>query len=252
MQSIRLQKTCETLTKTINELKQRNHLLEENNREEMLVMKATLREKNTKHANELIELEAKLCKKILYESNKSAEMKTKIEQTKEEYEKLLRKSADCLHQTTKTLEEKFTEKLKDRDDQIRTLLDEIQNKKEEFVHYCNQLNLDNDRKMAQISLKYETQLKKTNDELSKWRTEASILAKKIDGSSSSYIQLKDNVALLTEENNKNKKYICQLEQKLNDLQQEIELRNGLVDDKESCLKNAIEKNAMSPTEKPIQ
>lgn len=245
MQSIELQKTCDSFTKTINELKQKNKLLVENNREEMHVIKAAIREKNTKHSEELIELEAKLCEKILIESNKSAEMKIKIEQTKGEYEKLLRKAADCLHETTSTLEKGFNQKLKDRDDQIRTLMAEIQNKKEEFFHYCKQLNLDHDRKMAQLSLKYETQLKETNDKLLKWRTEANILTKKIDETSASYIQFKNNEALLTEENNKNKKYICQLEHNLNELQREIELRNRLVDDKELCLKNAIEKNAMS-------
>lgn len=245
MQSTELLKTCESFTKAINKLKQEKNLLEENNREEMHAINAAIREKNAKHSNELIELEAKLCGKILNESNKSAEMKTKMEQSKEEYEKLLRKSADCLHETTITLEKKFNQELKDRDNQIRTLLDEIQNKKEEFFHYCNQLNLDYDRKMAELSLKYERKLKETNDQLLKWRTEASILAKKVDGTSSSYIQFKNDVALLTEENNKNKKYICQLEQNLNELQREIELRDRLVNDKESCLKNAIEKSAMS-------
>lgn len=245
MQSTELQKTCESFTKTIYELKQKKNFLEEKNREETNVIKAAIREKNTKHSNELIELEAKLCEKILNESNKLAEMKTKMEESKEEYEKLLRKSADCLHETTTILEKKFNQQLKDRNDQIRSLLNEIQNKKEEFFHYCNQLNLDHDRKLAQLSLKYEQQLKETNDELLKWRTEASILTKKIDGTSSSYIQFKNDVTLLSDENNKNKKYICQLEQNLNELQREIELRNQLVDDKESCLKNAIEKNATS-------
>lgn len=242
MQSLQLQKTCETYEKTIDELTKKQFVLEEKYRDELNVIKAAIEEKNIEHSNQLIELEAKLCEKILTESNKSAALKTKMDSSKEEYEKLLRKSADCLQETTEILEKKFDAQLKQRDDQIRKLLDEIQTKKEEFFHYCNQLNLDHERKVAQLSLKYETQLKETNDELFKWRTDASILKKKIDGTSMSYTQLKNDITILIDENNKNKKYICQLEQNLMELQREIDMRNKLVDDKEMCLKTTIEKN----------
>lgn len=241
MQSLELQKTCEKYDKIISQLNNDRDALEKKYHEEKNLLNSVIEQKDIEHSTQMIQMEAKLCEKILNESNKSAELKSKMDNLKEEYEKLLRKSSDCLQATIDTLEKRFNEQLHERENQIRSLMDEIQTKKEEFFHYCKQLNLDNERRIAQLNLKHEIRLKETNDLLFKWRTDASILTKKNDATARYCEQLKNDIGILLDENNRNKKYICQLEQNIYEFQREIDLRNKLVDDKEICLIQALDK-----------
>lgn len=243
MQSLELQSTCEKYEKIIRELKEERAMLDLKYREERHIIQSAIEEKEAEHSTAVIQLEAKLNEKILNESDKSAELKVKMNNLKDEYEQLLRKSADCLEETIGTLSKSFKEEMSQREDKIRTLHDEIQIKKEEFFHYCNQLNLDNDRKVAQLNLNYETKLKESNDNLLKMRVETCILTKKIDSSTTICEQLRTDISLLLDEHGKNKKYICQLEQNISELQIDIDIRNKIVCDKEACLMEAIEKNA---------
>lgn len=243
MQSQELHETCEKYENIISELKEKRIVLEMKYHEERNIIQSGIEERNADYSKSIIQLEAKLNEKILTELDKSSELKLEMDRQKIEHEQLLRKAADCLEETIETLGKCFKDEIGKRENQIRTLYDEIQTKKEEFFDYCNQLNLDNDRKMAQINLNYETKLKDSNDNLLKWRTEASILTKKIDSTSTVCEQLRTDISLLLDEHSKNKKYIFQLEQNISELQIDIDIRNKIVCDKEVCLMESIEKNA---------
>lgn len=243
MQSLELQKTCEKYEKIIKELRDERQILELKYHDERNIIQSAMEARESEHSTAIISLEAKLNEKILTELNKSTDLKVKMDQLKDEYEQLLHKAADCLQETIDTLGKNFKIDMGKREDQIRMLLDEIQMKKDEFFDYCNQLNLDNDRKVAQLNLNYETRLKESNDNLLKWRTEASILTKKIDSTSTICEQLRTDITLLLDEHGKNKKYICQLEQNITELQIDIDIRNKVVCDKDACLMELIEKNS---------
>lgn len=242
MQSLELQKTSEKYEKIIKQLKDEYEALQLKYHEERNIIQSAIEEKNSEHSTAIIQLEAKLNEKILIELDKSTELKEKMDKLKDEYEDLLRKAADCLEETIETLGSRFKGEVVKRQDQIQLLVDEIQTKKEEFFHYCKQLNLDNDRKVGQINLSYETKLKESNDNLLKWRTEACILTKKIDNTSTVCDQLRSDIAILLDEFDKNKKYISQLEQNMSELKIDIDIRNKIVQDKEVCLNSALEKN----------
>lgn len=242
IQSVEMQKTCEKYENEIKKLKGERKALELRYYEERNMINAAIEERNSEHSIKIIQLEAKLNEKILAESNKSADLRNEIEKLKEDYEQELREATEGLENTTDSLKRKFQEELKHRDDNISQLLEEIQIKKEEFYQYCQQLNLDNDRKVAQLKLNYETQLKETNDDLLKWRTEASILTKKIESTTKICDQLRADIAVLLEEHSKNKKYISQLEQNITELQRDIDVRDKLVMDKDACLAEVISKN----------
>lgn len=243
IQSLELQKTCEKYEKMIVELTNERKELELKYREERNMIKCAIEEKNADHSTAVIQLEAKLNEKILAESDKLAALNVKMDSQKNEYEILLFKGAEYHKDTTKTLEQKFKEQISEQEKHIKMLLDEIQTKKEEFFEYCSELNLDNDRKIAQLNLSYETRLMETNDNLMKWRTDASILTKKIENTSTTCDQLRTDISILLDEHGKNKKYISQLEQNCIELQRDIDVRNKLVNDKEKCLLECIEKNA---------
>lgn len=240
-QSNERQELCHKYEKNVDELRLELQALQAEYSDEKQLMHIAMEQKDTDHSTQMIQLETKLCEKILNESDKSADLKTKMDAMKEEYEKLLRKSADCLQESTGTLTKRFKQQLDERETQIKNLIDEIQTKKEEFFHYCKQLNIDNERRIAQLSLKHETRLKEANDMLTKWRTDASILTKNNDATTIHCDQLQKNLGSLSEENNRNKLCIAQLEQNIIELQREIDLRNKNVDNKEICLAQALEK-----------
>lgn len=241
--SIELQTTCEKYEKIINDLKDERKNLEINYHEERNQIQSAVEDRNAEHAIAKIQLEAKLNEKILAESDKVADLKVVLENTKAEYEQLLLKAAECLKETTDTLEGVFKDQINDREGQITKLLNEIQTKKEEFFHYCNQLNLDNDRKVAQLKLHYETRLKESNENILQWRTDACILTKKIESTSTTCDQLRTDIALVLDEHSRNKKYIGQLEQNICELQRDLDTRTKLVEDKELCLIELIEKRS---------
>lgn len=243
MQSLEQQKTREKYEQTIVELTNERKELELKYCEERNMIQCAIEERNAEHSTAVIQLEAKLNEKMLVESDKSAALKVKMDNQKDEYEKLLFKGAEFHTQTTSTLDQTFKDQLGERENHIQLLLDEIRTKKEEFFEYCNELNLDNDRKIAQLNLCHETRIKETNDSLMRWRTDASILTKKIDSTSSTCEQLRTDIAILLDEHGKNKKYIGQLEQNIIELQRDMDIRNKLVNDKETCLLESIEKNA---------
>lgn len=241
LQSLELQKTCENYENVISQLKKERQARELRYCEEKNIIKSAMEDRNTEHSTSIIQLEAKLNEKILAESNKSTDLKVQMDQMIDDYEKKLQHAAECLDKTVEIMKRTFEEELHMRDSKTRELLDEIKIKKGEFFQYCNQLNLDNDRKMTQMKLKYETELNESNDNLLKWRTEASILTKKIESTSTTCDQLRADIAILLDEHGTNKKYICQLEQNIAELQREIDVRTKLVNDKEVCLLDAIEK-----------
>lgn len=243
MQSMELQKKSEKYEQTIKKLTEERRILELKYYEERNIIQSAIEEKDSEHSTAIIQLEAKLNEKMLIELDKSNDLKVKMENLKDEYESLLSKAANTLEETIETMGSSFKEEMNKRQDQVQQLVDEIEMKKEEFFQYCNQLNLDNDRKVAQINLNYETLLKESNDNLLKWRTEASILTKKNESTTVVCNQLRTDITLLLDEFGKNKKYICQLEQNISELQIEIDIRNKTLSDKEVCLMESLEKNA---------
>lgn len=245
MHTLEMQKTCEQYEMTIRTLNEKRNTLEQKYREEWNLINAAIKERNEAHTTAIIQIEAKLNEKILIESEKTIDLKKQMDAMKMDYEKQLRECEENHQNVIEKMKTEFKGALDEREAQIRELHEEIQTKKEEFYQYCNQLNLDEDRKLTQLKLSYETRLKDTNDSLLKWRTDASILTKKIESTSATCEQLRNDIATLLDEHNRNKKYTSQLEQNIAELQRDIDIRNKLMADKEACLLEAIERsNAM--------
>lgn len=242
MHTLEIEKISTEFQKIIDKLKEERAALELKHQEESNIIQATIEDIKDQHSRHFLELEAKYNEKIITEFDKTSALKTKIDNLKEEYEKLLRKSSGCLEETIQTLERNFDDQLMDRQGQIKELLEEIQTKKHEFFQYCSQLNLNNERTMAQLKLKYQTQLNESNDNVLKWRTEAGVLSKRIDNISNKCEMLTSEQAIFLEEHGNYKKYINQLEQNSCELQRDLEIKTNLVEEKDKCLLIAMEKN----------
>lgn len=242
MHLLEMQKTCDDYESTIRSLRNERIALESRYREEKNLINSAIEQRQEEHSRTIIQIEAKLNEKILTESDKAAELKKQMDETIEDYKRQLREAEENLEKAVTSLKMELKETVDEREDQIRKLRDEIKIKKEEFFQYCQQLTLDHDRKVTQMKLNYETRQKETNESLLKWRTDASILTKKIESTSATCDELRRDIAVLLEEHNRNKKYINQLEQNITELQRDIEVRTALVSDKEACLMEAISKS----------
>lgn len=241
LHSDQMLKLHEDYKKTIATQNRERLLLESKREEEKNIIMASIAEANDEHSKQILELESKCNEKIIIEFEKSAALKAKMDDLKEEYEKLLRKSAGCLEETIKTLEQNFKAQLDERQNQIRQLMDEIKTKKVEFVQYCKQLNVDNDRKIVQIKIEYETKLKIANDTIITWRTEAGVLNKKIDNILTKNETIELEKSELLAEHDRDKKYINQLEQDMAELRRELIVRDQIVQDKHNCLEEITQK-----------
>lgn len=219
----------------IEELKDINIQLERTHMEEINILTVSIAQMKDEHSRQLLEIEGNLNEKMIVEFEKSANMKKKMEDMKEEYEKLLRKSAGCLEETIETLENDFKLKLQDSQQMIRQLMKEIECKKSEFVLYCQQLNVDNDRRMVEMKIDYEKKLKDENELMQKWRADAGVLNKKLSVASGNCNNLDKELGVLKEEHGKNKKIIKQFEQDLEESRREVKERDRTLADKQKCL-----------------
>lgn len=196
---------------------------------------AKMAETNEMHQKQMLELEETFNKKLITEFEQSAALRAKIDEIKEEYEKLLRKSSQCLQKTIDRLQQSCKEQLDQQKEEIRLLTEEIKSKKSEFVQYCKQLHTDNDRQLIDLKSKFEAQLKEADDAIVQWRTAAGIATRKIDAFASSFDQLKQEKSILVAENEQKKLQIEQLLHDRCELQRELAVRDQIATEKDSRL-----------------
>lgn len=194
-----------------------------------------LSEMNETHERQLLDLEERFNKKLIVEFNQSTALRTKIDATKEEYEKLLRKSSQCLQKTIDRLQQSCKQQLDQQKEEIRLLTDEIKTKKSEFVEYCKQLHTDYDRQLIGLKTKFEKQLQTTDDEIVRWRTTAGIANRKIDAFATDFEQLKQAKMALAIEHDQKKKQAEQLLHDRCELQRELSVRDEIACEKDARL-----------------
>lgn len=190
---------------------------------------------NETHEKQMLELEETFNKKLIAEFEQSAALQTKIDEIKEEYEKLLRKSSQCLQTTIDRLQHSFNVQLEQHKEEIRQLTEEIKSKKSEFVQYCKQLHTDNDRQLADLQSKFEAQLKDVDDAIVHWRTAAGIANRKVDAFATNFEKLKQEKSILVGEHEQKKQQIEQLLHDRSELQRELTIRDQIACEKDSRL-----------------
>lgn len=217
----------------IEELKISNEELVRAHREEINILTVSIAATKEEHSRTLLDIEGHLNEKMIIEFDKTTNMQTKMEHMKEEYEKLLRKSAGCLEDSIVTLETDFQLKLQESQEMIRQLMKEIECKKSEFVLYCQQLNVDNDRRIIQIKSEYEKKLKDENESMQKWRAEAGVLNKKLSMVSTNCINLDKELYVLQNEHKRHENIIRQYEQDVEESRREVKDRDRTLLDKQA-------------------
>uniref|UniRef100_A0A1B0FLM8 Uncharacterized protein n=1 Tax=Glossina morsitans morsitans TaxID=37546 RepID=A0A1B0FLM8_GLOMM len=120
----------------------------------------------------------------------------------------LKKSAGTLQDTVEGLELDYKKQLDERKGLIRDLMKEMEDKKVEFIAYCRQVEVENDRNMAETQIEYEKCLTTERNETQLWRGRAGVLQKKYDTLTKEVDNLLVEVEVLKEEQIKSQKNIA--------------------------------------------
>lgn len=225
----------------IEDLKSKNDTLQEQHIEEFNIITENIAETKEQHFKALNDLETDFHEKVIIEFEKSASIKKQMDDMREDYEQKLRKSAGCLQDTIEALETDFKKQLQERQELIRQLMQEMESKKAEFVEFCRQVEIDNDRKMVETKLNYEQRLKEENDAMLKWRADAGVLNKKFNSVSRNCDELEKEKSVLRAEHHKTQGVIRNFHKDISELKKEIEDRDNTIRDKEKRMNDLQKK-----------
>lgn len=229
--------------------KAENALLEAKHATERDSLLTKIADLNAANEKQMLELEENFNKKLIAEFEQSAKLQTKIDEIKEEYEKLLRKSSQCLQKTIDRLQQSCNVQLEQQKGEIRLLAEEIKSKKSEFVQYCRQLHTDHDRQLVDLQSKFEAQLKEVDDVIVHWRTAAGIANRKVDAFVTNLEQLKQEKSILVGEHDQKKQQIEQLLHDRSELQRELTIRDQIACEKDARLTHVTQKIQQQDTAK---
>lgn len=226
----------------LEELKQTNNEMKERHIEEMNQVTFQINDLKAEHKKQLDNLANQYSERMLVEYQKFTNLRESMLQLRENYEEKLKISAGSLQDTIDGLETDYKKQLDERKELIRELMKELQDKKIEFVEYCRQVEVENDRNMVETQLKYEKRLTTERNETQLWRGKAGVLQKKYENLTKDVDNLLEEVETLKEEHNKSQKTIERLNHTVEDLQKDISDREYAINSKEKRIQELLHKN----------
>ncbi|XP_055380070.1 cilia- and flagella-associated protein 57, partial [Condylostylus longicornis] len=229
-------------SEAIEELKNKNNKMELDHVEDLNQITCKIDNLKEEHHKEMQELADQYSERMLNEFHKFNHLRENMLQMRDKYEEKLKGSALCLQDTVEALETDFKKELHERQEIIRQLMQEMEDKKNEFVEYCRQVEADNDRNMVESKLAYEKKLKDEQDTTFKWRDEAGILKKKYDSLNEEANDLREEVDTLKEEHRRDKREIERQIRVTQDLHRELEERDFIISEKEKRIQDLMRKN----------
>lgn len=229
---------CEAL----EELKRMNNEIEERHIAEMNQISFQINDLKEEHRKQLDNLANQYSERMLIEYQKFSNLRESMLELRESYEEKLKKSAGTLQDTVESLESDYKKQLDERKTLIRELMKEMQDKKIEFIEYCRQVEVENDRNMVETQLQYEKRLSTERNETQTWRGKAGVLQKKYESLTKDVDNLLEEVEILKEEHNKSQRNIARLNRSIEDLQKDITDREFAINAKEKRIQELLHKN----------
>lgn len=226
----------------LEELKKKNNEIEQRHTEEMNQITFQINDLKDEHKKQLDNLANQYSERMLIEYQKFTNLRESMLELRESYEAKLKKSAGTLQDTVEGLESDYKKQLDERKELIRELMKEMQDKKVEFIEYCRQVEVENDRNMVETQLQYENKLTAERNETLLWRGKAGVLQKKFDTLSKETDSLLEEVETLKEEHYKSQKNISKLIRNIEDLQKDISDRDFAINSKEKRIQELLHKN----------
>ncbi|XP_059613536.1 cilia- and flagella-associated protein 57 [Phlebotomus argentipes] len=216
----------------IEDLKDKNRKLEADHIDEINIITASIAELKFEHQKALTLLETDFHQKIIVEYEKTSQVKKLMETMKDDYEVKLRKTAGHLQDTVQSLETDFRKQLDERQTLIKLLIKDAEEKGLEFKEYSDQVTMENERKVVNMTVDYEKKIKHEQQIGNKWRGEAGVLSKKYNLMNKSNKKLKTEIETVTEEHERLKENIQQLENTIQEMETTIGAKDNVIRDRD--------------------
>ncbi|XP_002068679.3 cilia- and flagella-associated protein 57 [Drosophila willistoni] len=226
----------------LEELKELNNEIEARHTEEMNSITFQINNIKEEHRLQLDTLATQYSERMLIEYQKFTNLRENMLELRESYEQKLKNSTGTLQDTVEALENNYKQQLDERKDLIRELMKEMQDRKAEFIEYCREVELENDRNMVSTQTEYENKLTTERNETQMWRGKAGVLQKKFEAQSKEIDELVEEVETLKEEHLKSQKNIQKQMRNVEDLQKDISDRDYAINAKEKRIQDLLHKN----------
>ncbi|KAH8348773.1 hypothetical protein KR084_010987, partial [Drosophila pseudotakahashii] len=237
-----LQEVHRSYCSALEELKELNNEIEARHTEEMNHITFQINSIREDHRVQLDTLATQYSERMLIEYQKFTNLRENMLELRESYEDKLKNSTGTLQDTVEALENNYKQQLNERKELIRDLMKEMQDKKAEFIEYCHEVELENDRNMVSTQTEYENKLTTERNETQMWRGKAGVLQKKFESQSREIDNLLEEVEILKEEHHKSQRNIQKQMRNIEDLQKDIADRDYAINGKEKRIQDLLHKN----------
>lgn len=229
---------CSALT----ELKELNNDIVSRHTEEMNRITFQINDIKQEHRGAMDLLANQYSERMLIEYQKFTNLRENMLELRESYEEKLKNSTGTLQDTIEALENDYKKQLDERKDIIRELMKEMQDKKDEFIKYCQEVEAENDRNMVSTQTEYENKLTTERNETQMWRGKAGVLQKKYESQSREIDNLLEEVETLKDEHFKSQQKMAKQMRNIEDLQKDVSDRDFAIGSKEKRIQDLLHKN----------
>lgn len=226
----------------LEELKELNNDIVSRHTEEMNHITFQINDIKQEHRGAMDLLANQYSERMLIEYQKFTNLRENMLELRESYEEKLKNSTGTLQDTIEALENDYKKQLDERKDIIRELMKEMQDKKDEFIKYCQEVEAENDRNMVSTQTEYENKLTTERNETQMWRGKAGVLQKKYESQSREIDNLLEEVETLKDEHFKSQQKMAKQMRNIEDLQKDVSDRDFAISSKEKRIQDLLHKN----------
>ncbi|XP_017867333.1 PREDICTED: cilia- and flagella-associated protein 57 [Drosophila arizonae] len=237
-----LQEVHRSYCSALEELKELNNEIVSKHTEEMNLITFQINDMKQDHRSQMDVLASQYSERMLIEYQKFTNLRENMLELRESYEDKLKNSTGTLQDTIEALENDYKKQLDERKDLIRELMKEMQDKKDEFIKYCQEVEAENDRNMVATQTEYENKLTTERNETQMWRGKAGVLQKKYEAQCHEIETLLEEVETLKEEHIKSQVKMQKQLRNIEDLQKDISDRDYAIGAKEKRIQELLHKN----------
>eukprot|EP00051_Salpingoeca_urceolata_P005695 m.76025 g.76025 ORF g.76025 m.76025 type:complete len:1203 (+) comp14501_c0_seq2:245-3853(+) len=195
-----------------------------------------------RHQREVQDLEHQHNQKLMAEYEKYQELQRRSQDMQQSYETTLAQLGESKKTALAELAEAWESKLVEKSNVLEGVSEQKSADAKEFEETRLQIEIDADREILGIKLKYEKALKEEKEENLRLKGDNGILRKKFASLQTAIDEHKQEKADMLDEQNKLHTHIKALERDIASCKKEIEERDGTIQDKEKRIFDMKKKN----------
>lgn len=229
---------CAALEK-LNQINSKNIATHQKRVDELL---SIIEETKRDHAKTLQNFEKDFNDKFSAEYRERQNIQSNVLVMEKCYEQKLTDSTEMLQNTIENMEIDFKNQLQERQDLLRDLMQELDDKKSQFNLYCTKTKSDYEKKKIQLKTNYEQQIMELNEQLEKRQLENAIIERQLSNSRVNCDELEREKLLISQEHIKSQRSIQDVRNRLTELRDEIRDRDHVIHNKETQLNTCDKRN----------